>query len=543
MDALYEKSLELSNTIYGNASKVNQVSRQRAPFANTASELARVANGLAENVIDLTVLNRDTLAGSRKILDSMRQMTSAVDQGTGLISDVEDAIKSFANCFRKIEELASNISTTAKNIDMVSLVARVEAARASETGRNFTVVANEVKLLSEESASHAHSIREAIIRLYKAADEMTDRTQVLHGHLLKASERGSETRGNLEQISTIIAEATRYADLTNKEAVHQKESMELIDRHMGTLSEGVKASITGSAANMELVDSVLQLISMPGNSAADSTNSAGTMVEGLGEASAIIGQVEKNAKAVNKASVARRQIAAQASRLAKDARVAAEEGHQRLEGTQSAMDTAVRYVEQTLDLVADVDDASRLIVNASGTVGMMKEGFAEIEEMAAQIGGISSKTNILALNASIEASHAGDEGNGFAVVASEINLLAASAGGFVKEIDQLVSELSALTDGFNANMDVLQQAVRKLAEDGLKVTGEASELKDILQKTKDERSRMLDLLARQSGNMAELGEKSSALGNDAKTAVAGSARNIELCNSLLTTFERLTSSH
>ena len=166
MDALYEKSLELSNKIYGNACKVNQVSRQRAPFANTASELARVANGLAENVIDLTVLNRDTLAGSRKILDSMRQMTSAVDQGTGLISDVEDAIKSFANCFRKIEELASNISTTAKNIDMVSLVARVEAARASEKGRNFTVVANEVKLLSEESASHAHSIREAIFRLY-----------------------------------------------------------------------------------------------------------------------------------------------------------------------------------------------------------------------------------------------------------------------------------------------------------------------------------------------------------------------------------------
>ena len=92
-------------------------------------------------------------------------------------------------------------------------------------------------------------------------------------------------------------------------------------------------------------------------------------------------------------------------------------------------------------------------------------------------------------------------------------------------------------------MDVLQQAVQKLAQDGLKVTGEASELKDILQKTKDERSRMLELLARQSGNMEELGEKSSALGNDAKAAVAGSAKNIELCTSLLKTFERLASSH
>ncbi len=541
MDALHDQSLQLSNTIYQNAEKVNQVSRQRAPFANTASELAREANSLAERVIEFAVLSRDTLAGSRAILDSMQQMTSAVDQGTGLITDVDAAIGGFADCFRKIEGLASDISKTAQNIDMVSLVARVEAARASDTGRNFTVVANEVKLLSEESANHASKIRAAITALYQATDEMSGRTDVLYAHLEKAAEQGNGTRQNLRQIATIIEEAVHHADLANDEAVRQKKSMALIDRHMDTLAEGVNSSIAGSAANMELVGNVLQLITRADNQSDVFAKIAAesVMPEDIAEASSLIGEVTKNATAVNKASIKRRQIAEEATRLAHGARSAAEEGHQRLEHSQGAMDAAVVFVEEMLEVVAEVDDVGRLVSSASGTVTKMREGFSEIEELAAQIGGISGKTNMLALNASIEASQAGEEGNGFAVVAAEINLLAASAGGYVKEIDQLVVELSDLTDGFNVNVNALRRAVEQLSQDGLKVTGEASELKDILYKTKDERSQMLDLLSAQSENMAELGEKSSALGSDASAAVAGSARNIELCYSLLQVFDQL----
>ncbi len=541
VDLLRDKSLEISKTIYQNAEKVNEVSRQRAPFATTAAELARDSNALAEQIIEITIVNRDTLAGSRQILDNMHRMTSAVDQGTDLVSDVEVAIRDFTTCFAKIEVLAGKISTTAQNIDMVSLVARVEAARASDMGRNFTVVANEVKQLSEESASHASKIRIAIIRLNKAAASMSDRTMDLSRHLTTASKHGSSTREYLNEISGIIGEETHYADFTSKEATRQKASMALIDQHMDSLSAGVKSSISGSAANMDLVDQVLRLIPLPDSTASSKTNRSDDHNERgtLAEAGSLIQQIASNAKAVNEASIKRCDIAQQTTKLAQHAREAGREVQQRLEDTQQAIDKAIALVEQTLLIVSDVDAVKKLLANATGTVDQMREGFSEIEEMAAQIGGISSKTNVLALNASIEASQAGEDGNGFAVVAAEINYLAASAGGFVNEIDQLVSELSTLTIGFNDNITALHNAVSQLSEDALKVTSEAGELKGILEKTRSERSQILKLLTTQTGSMTEIGEKSAALGSDAKAAIAGSARNMELCHSLLDTFDKL----
>jgi len=82
-----------------------------------------------------------------------------------------------------------------------------------------------------------------------------------------------------------------------------------------------------------------------------------------------------------------------------------------------------------------------------------------------------------------------------------------------------------------------------LASDGLRITEEANELNDILRKTKHERSQILKLLGSQIDAMTELGEKSTALGSDARTAVKGSTRNIELCDSLLDTLRQLNLHH
>jgi methyl-accepting chemotaxis protein len=533
VDVLHAQSVELAGTIYQNAEKVNRVSRQRAPFADAAAELARDANVLAEQVIEIADLNRQHLAGSTQILDNMRRMASAVDQGTGLIDDVQSAIGGFYDCFAKIEDLAENIGKTAKNIDLVSLVARVEAARASDMGRNFTVVANEVKSLSEESASHANNIRESIVRLNAAAGEMSERTGVLRHHFQTASDHGSGTKRLLGEIAAIIEKESGNAEVTSAEAMQQKEFVAVIDKHMDALSEGVKSSIAGSAANRELVNKVLRLL---GSSYISGV--AGN-AQRLTDATEIIQQVRKNATSVNNASVSRHEMASEASKLAITAHASADKGHGRLMETEQAMINALDLVERTLEVVADVDDVSRLVGSASGAVAQMKEGFEEIETMAAQIGEIAGKTNMLALNASIEASQAGEDGNGFAVVAAEINLLAASAGGFVREIDQLVSELAQLTQGFSGNMVALQKAVEKLAEDGASVTSDAGELKQILHRTREDRERVLDLLARQSENMMSVEEKSAALGNDASAAVAGSARNIELCQSLLDALNQL----
>lgn len=109
------------------------------------------------------------------------------------------------------------------------------------------------------------------------------------------------------------------------------------------------------------------------------------------------------------------------------------------------METLQKLAEINANTIKDIDQMSSQTTNTN-------ESVAKISNAASLIGNIANQTNLLSLNASIEAARAGTAGKGFAVVAEEIGDLATQSDKTVHEINNIIAEL---TENSQKSMDIM----------------------------------------------------------------------------------------
>jgi len=155
------------------------------------------------------------------------------------------------------------------------------------------------------------------------------------------------------------------------------------------------------------------------------------------------------------------------------------------DASKNASDTATSGGQIVSDTIQGMQKIAAVVRESAESIGKLAKSADQIGEIIGVIDDIADQTNLLALNAAIEAARAGEQGRGFAVVADEVRKLAERTGKATGEITQMIKGIQTETEDAVGSMESGIQEVDKGRELADKAGNSLNEIVSVVQRVMD----------------------------------------------------------
>jgi len=459
-----------------------------------------------------------------------------VERGT---PEYESLIKEHAENMQQAEERVGKFAQAAEQAGVLDEGGLAEKLAAYNQARQqWEALSNEVVSLSEtdrqgaralsfgQAADRFGEMRNYIDKISEVAIGLADRTATA-----SEAEVDSQMQQGIIQLVVGLVIAAFIAIAIPPMII---KPLKRLNRHLDDIAAG-EGDLTVrleedskdelgqlSVAFNRFVNKIHNLVSQAVDATQQLSQSAQGLVSVARESNDAVSQqlseIDMVATAMNEMTSTVQEVAKNAGEAAQNASEADEEaGHGR------------QVVNQT---VTTINELASSVENASNVINQLEKDSGNISVVLDVIKGIAEQTNLLALNAAIEAARAGEQGRGFAVVADEVRVLAMRTQESTQEINNMIETLQ---QSASDAVKVMEEG-RSRAEQSVEQAGEAgnslSSITEAVSKISDMNAQIASAAEEQSSVSEEINRNASSIQELAYTASQGSDKTTHSANEM-----------